>query len=200
MQDTSGGPPSTSGGGQYDPTGPEITLQSFTKKTDLVHVCGCRNDAFEFDMGDYQALRGLSDRYLAGGRMPSRYGWSNAVWSWGQFIDHDVVATVDDTDGHEFDISMGYGGDSGVMTLHRLVVEPSGQWNGKCRTPPSVISPHVDGSMVYGSDEQYLQVRLHRRHFAFCATSRRFHALRACCSAGASLHQTECLHYPACIA
>lgn len=71
--------------------GTVITLQQFSKKGNLWHACGCYNEEFDFTMDDAQQFRSMSDRYVASGRYPNRFGWSNLLWSWGQFIDHDVV-------------------------------------------------------------------------------------------------------------
>lgn len=135
--------------------GTVLTRQEFTKKGNVIHTCGCSNAEYDDGMTDYQQFRTLSDRYLNYGRYPSRRGWSNAVWSWGQFIDHDVVATVDVEGGDDFDITLSSYGQTATMTLHRLFTEPE-DGAPKCRSPINVISPQIDGSMVYGSDEAYL--------------------------------------------
>ena len=67
-----------------------ITLQKFSKKGNLVHVCGCTNPEYEFEPIDPNIMRAKSDAYLAGGSTHSADGWTNLVWSWGQFIDHGV--------------------------------------------------------------------------------------------------------------
>ena len=78
------------------------------------------------------------------------------VWSWGQFMDHDMVATVDNVDGQAFDIAMSNGDQSAQMTLFRLTVDQS---DGKCRVPLTVNTPVLDAGPVYGTNEEYLKVR-----------------------------------------
>ena len=74
----------------------------------------------------------------------------------GQFIDHDVVATVDEEDGESHDIILSSFGQTATMTLHRLFTEPEAG-NPKCRSPINVISPQIDASQIYGSDPVYLK-------------------------------------------
>ena len=54
-----------------------------------------------------------------------------------------------------FEATIKKGRRSKIMKLHRLRTEP----DGKCRSPIVVNSPQIDASQIYGSDEEYLQVR-----------------------------------------
>lgn len=92
-----------------------------------------------------------------------------------QFLDHDLVATVDDEEGPKFNIDMSNGQQSAVMTLARLVVEQSG--NSQCRIPLTVNTPVIDAGPVYGSNEQFLKVHNFLLHasswskLAFCLSA-----------------------------
>lgn len=67
-----------------------------------------------------------------------------------------MVATVDQEGEENFDIQLSSYGQTATMTLHRLVTEREAG-APQCRSPINVITPHIDGSMIYGSDEAYLK-------------------------------------------
>ena len=76
----------------------------------------------------------------------------------GQFVDHDLVGTVDPPpSGHKYEIPMTKNGQTAVMRLDRVV---SDEIEGTpCRSPKSIQTPLLDAGPVYGTDEDYLQVR-----------------------------------------
>ena len=63
----------------------------FTKQGNLLFACGCENNKFDFEIDGWEELRGKSDQFLKDGTAQSRRGWSNYLWAFGQFIDHDLV-------------------------------------------------------------------------------------------------------------
>ena len=138
--------------------GDVITRPEFSKKGNLVRICGCTNTEFDFEPIEPDLMRQKSNSFLQGGAIPSTDGWSNLLWAWGQFIDHDLVATTEDKepDDPSYDAVINRGGRSEIMTLHRLTVDE----DGVCRSPVVVNSPQIDASMIYGSpgDEGYLMV------------------------------------------
>lgn len=75
----------------------------------------------------------------------------------GQFIDHDVVATVDGDGDDTFDISLQNGAQTATMSLHRLVTVPG---PGSCPVPHNVISPLIDAGPVYGDETEFTQMTL----------------------------------------
>lgn len=58
-----------------------LTRPDLPKRGNLVRLCDCSSDQPEIS-----DIRGLSDKWLAGGTAPTSYGFTNLVWSWGQFI------------------------------------------------------------------------------------------------------------------
>ena len=66
------------------------------------------------------------------------------------------VATIDDLEGPTFTIKMQHGGKAGDMTLHRLIAP----LEDGCPAPPQIHTAAIDGSQVYGTDEDYLNTVL----------------------------------------
>lgn len=58
-----------------------LTRPDLPKKGNLVRLCECSSDQPEIS-----SIRDLSNKWLAGGTAPTSYGFTNLVWSWGQFI------------------------------------------------------------------------------------------------------------------
>lgn len=92
--------------------------------------------------------------------VPSERGLSDIVWQWGQFLDHDLDLTLEGED-ESFNIAVPTGDPlfdpfaTGVQEIHLTrsaaaertgVDAPRQQVNG--------ITAFIDGSMVYGSDEE----------------------------------------------
>lgn len=73
----------------------------------------------------------------------------------GQFLDHDLVATLDDHDGQSFPIEITDDGQTATMQLTRLKKEGE---VGQCKTPINTVTPQIDAGTVYSPDEEYLQV------------------------------------------
>lgn len=63
------------------PDGVTLTRPELKKKGNLIRLCGCNDNQPDID-----EIRGISNKWLAGGTKPSSHGFSNLVWAWGQFI------------------------------------------------------------------------------------------------------------------
>ena len=72
-----------------DPNAPGIDQPTFDQTGNLLRLCGCTNDEFDFTPR-YDDIRSYSDRFMANGDTRHKKRLSNLVWAWGQFIDHDV--------------------------------------------------------------------------------------------------------------
>lgn len=64
-----------------EPDGTTLTRPSLKKKGNLLRMCPCSDDQPEI-----KDIRGLSDQWFKDGTRPTSHGFSNMVWSWGQFI------------------------------------------------------------------------------------------------------------------
>lgn len=92
-------------------------------------------------------IRAISDRWAANGNPSSnRHGFTNMMWAFGQFIDHDIVGTLEDTDSPAIEVP---GVPGRVMNLRRAKTV------GHNRRPPSVHTSLIDGGAVYGEDREY---------------------------------------------
>lgn len=95
---------------------------------------------------------------------PNPYHTSDYLWQWGQFIDHDLdLGDAIASDDRSFDIPVPAGdrwfdpGNLGDRTIRfdRAVIDPtSGTDLANPRAPINEISSWLDGSMVYGSEEE----------------------------------------------
>ncbi len=94
------------------------------------------------------------------GSVPHALQGSDIVWQWGQFIDHDITLSLDNTD-EAFPIAVPSGdsvfdpASTGEMTiqLHRSVsAAGTGTGTHNPRRQINALTAFVDGSQVYGSD------------------------------------------------
>ena len=92
------------------------------------------------------------------GSIPNPHGVSDFVWIWGQFLDHDITETPLADPAEAFDIAVPLGDPyfdptaSGTMTigLHRSSYDLV---DGR-REQVNAITAFIDGSQVYGSEEE----------------------------------------------
>ncbi len=93
--------------------------------------------------------------------IPNNFGTSDFVWQWGQFIDHDFGLT----DGLEevADISVPIGdpffdpqstGSATILFSRAIFDHDTGTSTRNPREQENELSAWIDGSMVYGSDEE----------------------------------------------
>lgn len=88
---------------------------------------------------------------------PNRYGVTDYLWQWGQFLDHDIVETPTIDPAEAFDILVPTGDPyfdptgSGTVTipLNRSLYEEV----GGVRQQVNAITAYIDASNVYGSDD-----------------------------------------------
>lgn len=86
---------------------------------------------------------------------------SDYCWVFGQFIDHDLGLTPDGSESINIQIPAGdqwfdpIGLGNAVIEMHRNLFDPNtGTTVDNPREHPNIITTFLDGSMVYGSDEE----------------------------------------------
>jgi hypothetical protein len=113
--------------------------------------------------------REISNIVIAQGdqSFPNRFGTSDLLWQWGQFMDHDLTlgdGVLDEgPNGRDFDINVPAGdpffdpkGEGGkVIEFNRAIFDPStGVSLSNPREQQNELTAWVDGSMVYGSSDE----------------------------------------------
>ncbi len=97
--------------------------------------------------------------------LPNPYGTSDMLWQWGQFIDHDLDLT-DGSEEESQDILVPTGdpyfdpNSTGtvVIPFNRALYDPdTGTDVGNVRQQENEITSWIDGSMIYGSNEERAQ-------------------------------------------
>lgn len=116
-----------------------------------------------------KSAREISNIVIAQGdqSFPNRFGTSDILWQWGQFMDHDLTlgdGVLDEgPNGRDFDIKvptgdpffdpMGEGGK--VIEFNRAIFDPAtGFGVDSPRQQQNELTAWIDGSMVYGSSEE----------------------------------------------
>eukprot|EP00892_Ulva_mutabilis_P000383 jgi/Ulvmu1/10345/UM061_0028.1 len=133
-----------------EPTGSTVLKRNDLKPiSKLTRACGCKSESGVVTSD----IREISDTWMAKGDAMNTHKLSNMIWAWGQFVDHDIVATIDDLDGPTFTVKLEHGDKSADMTLHRLVAPVE----DGCPVPPQIHTAAIDASQVYGTDEAYLK-------------------------------------------
>lgn len=92
--------------------------------------------------------------------LPNTQNASDLFWVWGQFLDHDIDLTAE---GHEFAPIHVPGGDpqfdptntgNVIIPFTRSAAAEGTGVNGVAREQVNLITPWIDASVVYGSDEE----------------------------------------------
>ncbi|MFK7932088.1 MAG: peroxidase family protein [Saprospiraceae bacterium] len=86
---------------------------------------------------------------------------SDFCWVWGQFLDHDITLTPDGQEPFLISVPRGdrhfdpqYTGQVIIPMMRSMTMEESGTEAGNPRQFPNEITAFIDGSNVYGSDEE----------------------------------------------
>eukprot|EP00892_Ulva_mutabilis_P006084 jgi/Ulvmu1/3848/UM018_0064.1 len=123
----------------------ELERQDLIPVGSFIRTCKC-TDAKTVKVDD---IRGISDEFCADGNAESAAGLSNMVWSFGQFLDHDLALTIEDEDNGTHEVET----DTHVMELHRAVTRRK----RGCRNSLNAHSHRIDAGPIYGSRNAYLQ-------------------------------------------
>ena len=93
------------------------------------------------------------------GVLNDAFGLSDFVWSWGQFLDHDIGLTTDGPEPLIIPVPAGdihfdpFGTGEAIIAMHRNAIAPgTGLAVGNHRQYVNEITAYIDGSAVYGSD------------------------------------------------
>lgn len=96
-----------------------------------------------------------------GESIPNSFGGSDFVWQWGQFMDHDLDLTDGAEESADIIVPEGdalfdpAGTGSVVIPFNRALFDPdSGTATDNPREQENEITSWIDGSMVYGSDDE----------------------------------------------
>jgi len=96
-----------------------------------------------------------------GESVPNSFSGSDFVWQWGQFIDHDLDLTDGTEESADIEIPTGdpffdpFNSGEVVLTFNRaLFDQTTGTDVNNPREQENEISSWIDGSMVYGSDDE----------------------------------------------
>lgn len=102
-----------------------------------------------------------NDMFSQEGLINDPLSLSDFTWSWGQFIDHDVGLTPDGPEPLFIQVPAGdpdfdpFGMGQAIIPMHRNAFNPeTGLGEGNPRRYPNTITAFIDGSGVYGSDEE----------------------------------------------
>ena len=104
---------------------------------------------------DRPSARAVSNAVVAQEEsIPNRRGASDFLWQWGQFVDHDIIETPTIDPAEPFDISvqsddLNFPAGS-TIPLNRSLYETT----DGVREQLNEITAYLDGSMIYGSDEE----------------------------------------------
>jgi peroxidase len=78
------------------------------------------------------------------------------IWALGQFIDHDLVASIEQPDGKKYPIELSSGDNTATMTLSRLFSEQ----DGDCNVPITTNTPLLDAGVIYSANDDFLHSTL----------------------------------------
>lgn len=111
--------------------------------------------------------------------IPNNFGTSDYSWQWGQFIDHDIDLTDGSADEPQ-DIPVPIGDPyfdpnstgTAVISFNRALYDPdTGTDSNNVRQQENEITSWIDGSMIYGSDDERASALREGRNSPYLATS-----------------------------